>query len=412
MSETPAIIRPKFQSAYADNGVSGQLGPAEWNEPREALGGVTGDLFMRDEASPTGASWYTPDWSGTGGGSAVAQYDFSTQTVAPPTSSQIRFNAAAPYSGVTMVWIPVVTSGGTDVRAGLAAQPAGATLYVQDKNDGASYAKFTLTAGGTDLGSYFACPVAYVANGNALFNNQAVVVQFAGGGSPATVSGPFAARPTPGMPGRLYLPTDGYQLERDLGSAWIPWGPVFPLTPPDDTGFSWVNQGSSTLTTTKDAIVLRGAAVGNVNNLVARVKATPATPYTITAFLLGNPLAKPFLSYGLCVRESTSGKVIGFRASGGSPSSLSVTTYTTATSALANPLQIPIHAAIPWWRISDDGTTRTYAFSMDGQTWTTVYSEPRATFIVPNQIGFMADTQNQTGPNTDSVVTVLSWVQN
>jgi hypothetical protein len=65
----------------------------------------------------------------------------------------------------------------------LAAQPAGVTLYVQQKDDATRYGKFQTTAEGVDQGDYFAFAVTWVANGAAIVNNQAVAVQFAGGGS-------------------------------------------------------------------------------------------------------------------------------------------------------------------------------------------------------------------------------------
>jgi hypothetical protein len=146
---------------------------------------VPGTLYsVSDEGAiierSTGTAWepYSPVPSGP-----VVEYDFSTATTAPPATREIRFNTAHPYTAVTTIWLRVLTANGTDLRAGLAAQPAGVTLYVQQKDDATRYGKFQTTAEGVDQGDYFAFAVTWIANGAAIVNNQAVAVQFAGGGS-------------------------------------------------------------------------------------------------------------------------------------------------------------------------------------------------------------------------------------
>jgi hypothetical protein len=149
-----------------------------------------GDVVERSN----GTAWeaYSPVPSGP-----VVEYDYTTATTAPPATREIRFNAAHPYTSVTTIWVRVLTANGTDVRAALAAQPAGVTLYVQQKDDATRYGKFQTTAEGVDQGDYFAFAVTWVANGAAIVNNQPVAVQFAGGGGggggTGDVTGPASA---------------------------------------------------------------------------------------------------------------------------------------------------------------------------------------------------------------------------
>ena len=42
----------------------------------------------------------------------------------------------------------------------------------------------------------------------------------------------YANRPAAGTPGRIFLPTDGIFIERDNGSTWDKFGPIWPMTPP------------------------------------------------------------------------------------------------------------------------------------------------------------------------------------
>lgn len=101
-------------------------------------------------------------------------FDFSTATTPPPTSSQIRLNAAHPYDLVTLLWARPFTTTGIDVRVVLLATPAGATLYLQDKNESARFGRFTTAGAAVDQTDYIEFPVIWTANGETLLNNQAV----------------------------------------------------------------------------------------------------------------------------------------------------------------------------------------------------------------------------------------------
>jgi hypothetical protein len=231
--------------------------------------------------------------------------------------------------------------------------------------------------------------------------------------SSTIAAGAHALRPAVGNQGRIYLPSDGFSLGRDSGTAWETWGPIFPLTVPSDTGFAWVNQGTATLATTKDALVLTGVGNATVPNLHARVKTAPATPYTITACLLGNPLAKSFLSYGLCFRQSSDGKMHVLRIVGTTGASLGMGSdkFTSATVYSANYQSFNVGGPIRWFRISDDGANRKCWYSMDGQNWTQFHTIGRTDFLTADQVGFCCEAGNSAVPNIDSVVSVVSWKQ-
>src|ERR1051325_12244402 len=56
-------------------------------------------------------------------------------------------------------------------------------------------------------------------------------------------SGAYASEPASNqLTGDLYWPSDSFYAERYSGSAWAPWGLIFPLTKPVSGDFSWVNQ--------------------------------------------------------------------------------------------------------------------------------------------------------------------------
>jgi hypothetical protein len=173
-----------------------------------------------------------------------------------------------------------------------------------------------------------------------------------------------------------------------------------------------VNQGTSTLTVTANALILRGTGSGSSENVVARVKSAPSTPYVITAFILGNLLTKSFLSYGLLFRESGTGelvilRVVGVGGAGGVQ--LNVDKLNSPTSYSAAYDTFNAMGPIYWFRIADNGTNRICSISSDGQTWLDVHSVGRTDFLTADQVGFFVETVNQATPNFDSFASVLSW---
>jgi hypothetical protein len=91
-----------------------------------------------------------------------------------------------------------------------------------------------------------------------------------GGGGSATTTGAAGSEPGSPASGDLYLPNNGFVLERYSGSAWGPWGPLYPLTaPPVDTP------------TTATTLSGNGGSINNSTTtmLVASSSGFPATPF-------------------------------------------------------------------------------------------------------------------------------------
>lgn len=121
-------------------------------------------------------------------------YDYSSNVAEPPTSNQVRFNAGAPYSGVSKLWFRYVTADGIDAHTGLMAVAIGTTIYIQDKNDHTAFATFDSTGAPIDKTGYVEIPVTSVSSGGSLSNNQQVVVAAVPASSsdtPVPSGGPF-----------------------------------------------------------------------------------------------------------------------------------------------------------------------------------------------------------------------------
>jgi uncharacterized phiE125 gp8 family phage protein len=102
-------------------------------------------------------------------------FTFSTATVEPPTSSQLRFNADI-ANGTSKLWVRNLTNDGVDVRRVLLALPVGTMLDVQDKNDSTQIVQFEQTGAPIDKVSYVELPVTWVHDAAPLSNNQPVML--------------------------------------------------------------------------------------------------------------------------------------------------------------------------------------------------------------------------------------------
>lgn len=221
-----------------------------------------------------------------------------------------------------------------------------------------------------------------------------------------TSTAAYASRPAAGTAGNLFLPSDGYTVQRDTGAAWVPWGPVLPLTqPPAVASWTWRNQGSATATDDAGAVVLKTITAG-INLRILELSA-PTPPYTRTASMLftGDTNGQ----CGLCWTDGT--KVVGFIFSivGGVPT-LGVYKYTNVTtfSATYTTASVPLMVGGPvLLQISDDNTNRLCRISGDKKNWYEVHSVARTDFLTPTTIGWLVD--GGTSSVKPAVATLVSW---
>ena len=233
----------------------------------------------------------------------------------------------------------------------------------------------------------------------------------------------YANRPVAGTPGRIFLPADGLFIERDNGSAWEKFGPIWPMTPPAAADFgTWVNQGSATIVDNKGAIFLDSGPATSGENLRCRVKAYPGVSFTVEmAFMYNTWAYSSGAACGLCIRDSVGGKLVCFGV-GGSSTSLDTVGYNynspTSTSGAVTGWPSYKHcydSPLIFLKYTDNlSTTRTVSFSHDGINWTQMVSISRTDFLTPNQIGIFVNSlagYASTGSSADSGMTVLSWKQ-
>jgi uncharacterized phiE125 gp8 family phage protein len=103
------------------------------------------------------------------------EYNFSATTTAPPTTSQVRLNAAFPYSTVTKFWLSLITTDTRDVYVLLLKMPLGATLYLQDKNDHTRFVRCHLAGTPIDQTTFVEWPVVWESSGGVAFGANQVL---------------------------------------------------------------------------------------------------------------------------------------------------------------------------------------------------------------------------------------------
>jgi len=236
-------------------------------------------------------------------------------------------------------------------------------------------------------------------------------IKWAAAAAGGATIGTGAAGSEPGSPasGDLYVPNNTPLIERYSGSAWVPWGPIFPLTkPPVVSSWTWVNQGGATATDMGSGGIFLNAPTAGSDNIRILALTAPATPWTRAALLM--PLGIAGAGYGIGFRESSSGKLHVLLLGGGAPTNFYSIKYTSATvwSATYKSAVIStfVNNAIPaFCRVGDDGTNRTIAFSADGQNWYTWHSIGRTDFLTADQVIFFV---NPAGADATGC-TLLSW---
>lgn len=161
--------------------------------------------------------------------------------------------------------------------------------------------------------------------------------------------------------------------------------------------WTWVNQGAATATISTDNCLLLTLPVATSQNLRCLVQTTPATPWTIKTKVY--VCSKPGTDYslaGLVLRESSTGKMLGFSIGFNSAYNLRIHRWNSSTSYSIDTLTTPFTARIGYFKITDDGTNLAYAFSDDGLIFIDVFIESRTAFLTggPNQFGVCAYCEN------------------
>jgi hypothetical protein len=166
---------------------------------------------------------------------------------------------------------------------------------------------------------------------------------------------------------------------------------------------TWLNQGTSTIDATHGYISLVTQSGNGTNVIRGQAFATPVTPYTISLTLLASGFMQNYDSCGLFLRDSVGGRVLWLTGQGREGGSGQVFSYaaqrwTTSTAFSANILQTfgqpSTWAPAVAVQIEDNGATRFYRISSDGQNWSLYTSTANTDWVTaPDQYGYGCDSQ-------------------
>lgn len=184
-------------------------------------------------------------------------------------------------------------------------------------------------------------------------------------------------------------------------------------TVPTSSGWSWVNQGSATVTDRAYSMVLFQPRIAS-ENWAFLVRSTPSTPYTMTLrHRHFGRVGSGNTGWGVGWRTNSDGKFHICRfGQNSSWFDLSITGHNSVTSGVTTTTQGAVRViAIPEWiKIADDGANRSVQISPNGDDWTTLWSGGRTTFTTPDQLCIGANNVLGTTPYLDFIVNVHSLV--
>ncbi|BEH49317.1 hypothetical protein ACGYTQ_10285 [Burkholderia pseudomallei] len=180
------------------------------------------------------------------------------------------------------------------------------------------------------------------------------------------------------------------------------------VAPPLASSLTWRNQGSTTVTQNNWGFTVKAPSNGSTSSRISGLTAAiPSAPYQFAARIGIQTLLGNYLSAGLFMLDSSSGKIKIFCQTYNGGSSYLVGNCNSYTSFNSSVLGItPMPIAPDWMRIRDDNTNWYYEVSCDGVTWITMAQEARNSFVTPNAIGVYVDAANAT---YGLMLSVHSW---
>jgi hypothetical protein len=190
-------------------------------------------------------------------------------------------------------------------------------------------------------------------------------------------------------------PQTGYSRNYPGSTILLPF-----LVKPNISDFTWLNQSTTTVVDNVDRITVT-APDSNATQCHVMVQPLVTTPYTITLIgqMLGAGTSTSGLMFGLAIASSGNAirNLMAMQPLSGLAPKMRVDSWTSATAFSAivqDTTGVPTNAGFIAFRITDDGTTRTWRASQNGKTWATVRSENTNTGVTPTQAGMLFYNNN------------------
>jgi hypothetical protein len=179
------------------------------------------------------------------------------------------------------------------------------------------------------------------------------------------------------------------------------------VTPPVAANFSWVNQGSATISSVGPFLYLLQAGLSAADSWAFQVESLPSTPYDHEIFILPDYLNRSYMQGGLAILASgATPKAVVFALVGQMPNSpsagglnapefqiIKLNSPTSFNSTYFN-MGAPFIQDGIWLKVHDDGTNFTFYFGAKRNKYTQVYQVSRTDWLTPSVRGWGQDAQN------------------
>lgn len=177
--------------------------------------------------------------------------------------------------------------------------------------------------------------------------------------------------------------------------------------PPDNSAFTWLNQGSSTITQQYGWLHL--SVPGNHGGSAGRYITMPTPPYTLTIALHYNLNRHNYNGCGVFIRDSATSRLCVMQFQGNSTHMFGIYNLTNPTTynSTVSEAVTPMYGSPVWLQLYDDATNINLRFGTDGINFGNHISFDRDAFVAsPNQIGFHVGNETNQG---NVGMSLLSW---
>ena len=181
------------------------------------------------------------------------------------------------------------------------------------------------------------------------------------------------------------------------------------LVDPSLQTWSWVNQGSATITAFGASLVLHDPANAS-DSWRMRVMTSPSKPYTVYAHVKGVVTDNGNPGFMVGWLESTGNTFAGF-SQYWSGASVNLASSKSGTNFLitVNYQNWTSQTFYPWVALCDDTTNRRIWISQDGNDWVLFHSVATNDFLTPNR--FFLGVESRNSSSLDASITIDTWEQ-
>jgi len=215
-----------------------------------------------------------------------------------------------------------------------------------------------------------------------------------GGGSSTVYTSAYASPPGSPADGDTWIPSDSPYTFYRVSGAWVPRFRGAPVTLPDQTTLTAVNQGGAALTNNGGSLHIFAPA-NATSNLRIWQATPPGASFKLRVGLARGHWDQNFAHEGIMVRDSVGGRIVTFALyqTGG----VMVQQYTGFTSGFSSTAFIIAGGFTPdYLEIEEDATNRYFRVGRLGFTMETVFSHAVATWLTTDRCGVYVDANNGT----------------